>query len=320
MEADYRRREQGYKTIGMHRDSFLNYLQYERRFSPHTIQAYRKDLEQFFDFLAEKAGEAPDIAAIRHTDIRSWVVELLTLDRSPRTINRKLSTLKTFFRFLRQHGHVERNPMRQVIAPKTGRRLPVHVQPADLARLFGHISFAEDYPGRRDRLLLELLYATGMRRAELIALRIGQVDRAQGVLRVLGKGGKERLIPISRTLQRQIDDFLQLRRTAFPDTSHRELLLTDAGAPLYPKLVYNIVHRYLSLVTTVEQRSPHTLRHSFATHLSDNGADLNAIKALLGHSSLAATQVYTHNSIEKLKRVYQQAHPKAKGEEEKGRS
>jgi len=300
----------------MHQDSFINYLQYERRFSPHTIQAYRKDLEQFFDFLKDKTGEEADIGRVRHTHVRSWVVELLTLDRSPRTINRKLSTLKTYFRFLRRQGVVEHNPMRQVAAPKVGKRLPAHVQPGELERLFEQVAFGDDYSGRRDRLLLELLYATGMRRAELIGLRIDQIDRSSGLLRVMGKGKKERIVPISRTLQEQLDDFLQLRRETFPDTAHPQLLLTDAGAPLYPKLVYNTVHRYLSLVTTVEQRSPHTLRHSFATHLSDNGADLNAIKALLGHANLAATQIYTHNSIEKLKRVYRQAHPKARKDEE----
>lgn len=292
-------------------DTFINYLRYEKRFSPHTITAYRKDLEQFLTFL-DQTLELTTVQEVQHTHVRSWIVELLSSDIAASTINRKLSTLKTFFRFLRRRGRIEHNPMRKVTAPKTGKRLPVYVQAADLEKLFERVEFGEEFPGQRDRMLLELLYATGMRRSELIALRLEHIDWSAGVLRVMGKRRKERLIPYSTVLRRRLEKYVALRAQTFPGHPHRELLLTDQGAPLYPKLVYNIVHRYLSYITTVEQRSPHVLRHSFATHLSDNGADLNAIKALLGHSNLAATQIYTHNSIEKLKKVYQQAHPKAK--------
>lgn len=295
----------------MQTDTFVNYLQYEKRFSPHTVTAYGKDLEQFLAFL-DQVLELKSIAEVQHTHVRAWVVELLSSDIAASTINRKLSTLKTFFRFLLQRGRIEHNPMRKVTTPKTGKRLPVYVQAADLELLFERVEFGEEYPGRRDRMLLELLYATGMRRSELIELRLEHIDWSAGLLRVMGKRQKERLIPISAGLRRKLEAYVELRSRIFPDTPHRELLLTERGKPLYPKFVYNTVHRYLSGVTTVEQRSPHVLRHSFATHLSDNGADLNAIKALLGHSNLAATQIYTHNSIEKLKKVYQQAHPKAK--------
>lgn len=292
---------------------FLQYLQYEKRFSEHTVLAYAKDTEQFFTFLKDTYGLA-SAAEVRHFHIRSWVIHLLEQGLTPRTIRRKLSTLKTYFRFMRKHGHMQENPMQKVIIPKIGKRLPVHVQENELEQLFGAIRFTDDFPGQRDRLLLQLLYATGMRRAELIHLKTEDIDPGRGVLRVLGKGNKERLIPFGEQVKQQVRQYIQIRNHTFPNTDTTHLFLTDKGAPMYPKLVYNIVNRYLSFVTTVEQRSPHVLRHSFATHLSDHGADLNAIKALLGHANLAATQIYTHNSIEKLRQVYQQAHPKAKEE------
>lgn len=294
-------------------DSFINYLQYEKRFSPHTVVAYRKDLEQFLTFLQEVMG-LESVTGVNHHHIRSWIVEMLSNDRAPRTIHRKVSTLKTFFHFLRQRGRIGHNPMRKVVVPKTGKRLPATIQADHLTTLFEAVEFGDDYAGQRDRLILELLYATGMRRSELIGLRLGQVDWSGSVVKVAGKGGKERLIPFSSSLGKKLRQFVELRNRTFPENPRQELFLTDKGAKMYPKLVYQTVKRYLTLVTTQEQRSPHVLRHSFATHLSDNGADLNAIKALLGHSNLAATQIYTHNSIEKLKRVYQQAHPKGKPE------
>lgn len=295
----------------MKKEAFLQYLQYEKRFSAHTITAYRKDLEQFLVFIKDNNG-LTSTKEVRHFHIRSWVVELLSNEISPRSINRKLSTLKTYFRFLLKRKHLQHNPMLKVVAPKAGKKLPAAAHVAELRYLFQELSFSDDHSGQRDRLILELLYTTGLRRAELINLKIKDIAFPEAQLRVLGKRNKERLVPIARGLIDKIKNYIQLRHTTFPDCSTDRLLLTDRGVPLYPKLVYNIVKRYLSLVTTIEQRSPHVLRHSFATHLSENGADLNAIKALLGHANLAATQVYMHNSIEKLKKVYQQAHPKAK--------
>lgn len=295
-------------------DAFLAYLEYEKRYSSHTISAYATDLAQFFRFIDE-VFDLSDWKELDHWQIRSWVVDLLSRDVGARTVNRKLSTLKTYFKFLLKRAYIEQNPMLKVVAPKTGKRLPVYLQTAETSELFNKIAFGDNYAGRRDQLLLELLYSTGIRRAELIALSIEDIDLLKQQLKVFGKGGKERLIPFGAPLAQRIRQFIALRMETFPESSASNLLLTDKGREFYPKAVYNIVRKYLSLVSTVEQRSPHTLRHTFATHLSNNGADLNAIKALLGHSSLAATQVYTHNSIEKLKQIYQQAHPKAKSKE-----
>ena len=243
--------------------------------------------------------------------IRSWMVQLLDQGLSTRAINRKLSCLKTFFHFLLKRNWVEKNPMLKIIAPKTGKALPVFVREGQLAQLLDEVAYEPGFRGVRDRLLLELLYLTGLRRSELIDLRPESFDFHRMQLKVKGKGGKERIIPILPELARHVQSYLQVRREHF-ETLPPQLLLTDKGVPMYPKFVYNIVKRYLSMVTTEEKRSPHVLRHSFATHLSNKGADINAIKELLGHSSLAATQVYTHNAIEKLKEVYKLAHPKGK--------
>jgi integrase/recombinase XerC len=294
----------------MKQERFFQYLQYEKRFSPHTLTAYRKDLSQFFDFLETtyQLGEATDI---QHTHVRSWMVDLMEKGNVARSINRKLSCLKTYFKFMRKNGEITANPMAKVVAPRTGKRLPVFVNEQNMSHLFEEVDFGEGFPAVRDRLVLEMLYCTGMRRSELAGLEKEDIDRNSFQIKVLGKRQKERLIPFARHLGSLIEKYLLERETAFPGKEFSKLFLTDKGKPLQVSNVYNIVKRYLSLVTTVEQRSPHVLRHTFATHLSNKGADLNAIKELLGHSSLAATQVYTHNTIEKLKKAYQQAHPKA---------
>lgn len=298
-------------TLGMKQKRFFQYLQYEKRFSPHTLAAYQNDLGQFFSFLEER-HQVRDIISIHHTHIRFWIVHLLGEGTSARSVNRKLSCLKTYFKFLRKQGDIQSNPMTRVLAPKTRKRLPVFIHEQQMNLLFDEVDFGEGYAGLRNRLVMEMLYCTGMRRSELIGLKLHSMDFATSQLKVMGKGSKERLIPVSRHLSGLIRQFLDVRRAEFPETGEETLLLTDKGKPVYPGFVYNLVKKYLSAVTTLEQRSPHVLRHTFATHMSENGADLNAIKELLGHSSLAATQVYMHNSIEKLKKVYQQAHPKAK--------
>ena len=295
----------------MKRNSFLQYLEFEKRYSRHTLTAYKKDLEQFFTFL-KFTYDFDDVLKIKHTHIRAWVVDLMEDERSPRSINRKLSTLKTYFKFLNKRGILKKDPMLKVIAPKIGKRLPVTVNPNKMELLFDQIDFGEGFAGIRDRAVIELLYVTGMRRSELISLKVSGISFEKNHLKVLGKGKKERIIPFSHQTSLMLQNYLDARNSEFPAVQHRELFLTNRGEVLYPKLVYNLVKKYLSQVTTVEQRSPHVLRHSFATHLSDNGADLNAIKELLGHSNLAATQIYTHNSIERLKEVYTKAHPKAK--------
>jgi integrase/recombinase XerC len=290
--------------------SFVQYLELEKRYSPHTITAYRADLEQFGEFARQMYG-VEEIASVSHLYVRAWVVQLIQSGVKARSINRKLSSLKTFFKFLKRSGKVEQSPMTRVVAPKVGKRLPVYVQEQDLDALFKRIPFNESFEGTRDFLILELLYTAGLRRSELIGLKNENLDLVSRQLRVKGKGGKERLIPLMDRVVEDIMIYRRWRTEQFPDAGVPELLLTDKGRPLYPKFVYNLVKRYLSIVTTLEKKSPHVLRHSFATHLSEHGADLNAIKELLGHSSLAATQVYTHNSIERLKNVYRQAHPKA---------
>ena len=253
---------------------------------------------------------------VRHFHVRAWVVELMQNKVTPRSINRKLSTLKTFFKFLKRRKEIQENPMLKVIAPKVGKKLPVIVKEIELKNLFEKINFGEGYPAVRDEMVMEMLYSTGMRRSELINLTPNDLDFFNDQVKVLGKGNKERLIPFARPLANRLKNYLEIRHDEFALDATDSLFLTEKGKIMYPKLVYNLVKKYLSQITTVEQRSPHVLRHSFATHLSNNGADLNAIKELLGHSSLAATQVYTHNSIEKLKKVYQQAHPKAKKKSE----
>jgi integrase/recombinase XerC len=297
----------------MNQAVFVKYLQYEKRFSAHTIVAYEQDLEQFAAFIKDNHS-LTSVAEVRHSHIRSWVVALLQQNIAPRSIRRKLSALKTYFRFLLKHGHILQNPMLKVIMPKIGKRLPMYTQASEMTQLLEEVEWGTEYPDQRNRLLINLLYHTGMRRSELIGLKMNDIDLHTRTLKVLGKGNKERLIPFGIELSQYFRPYLELRKATFPNLSDTHLLLTDKGLPLYPKLVYNIVHRYLSLVTTIEQRSPHVLRHSFATHLADNGADLNAIKELLGHASLAATQIYTHHSVERLRQVYEQAHPKAKSE------
>lgn len=292
--------------------AFLQYLEFEKRFSENTLAAYTKDMEQFSLFLSEHYGaEAPDQVTHRH--IRAFMVDLLGKGNSPKTVNRKLSTLRAFFRFLARRGQVPIDPTLKVTGPKTPKRLPGAIRQEELERLFGEVDFPSGFEGSRDRLLLEVLYATGIRRAELIGLKVADVDLAAGHLLIRGKGRKERLVPISRQLADQVQAYLSEREGLPPMTAH--LFLTGKGKEMYPKLAYNIVKRYLSLVSSSEQMGPHALRHSFATHLAENGAELNAIKELLGHASLASTQIYTHNTIARLKEVYQQAHPKAESED-----
>ncbi len=244
------------------------------------------------------------------------MVSLMEAGQSPRSINRRLSCLKSYFKLLRKRGFIEKDPMKKVVSPKTGKRLPVFVQENQMANVFNTLVFADNFSGAQDRLLLEILYASGMRRSELSNLKIRDIDVSRQVFRILGKGNKERLVPFARYLSDKIEAFLSEREKQFPGTAAPWLLLNRKGEQLSPESIYYIVHKALSKVTTAEQRSPHVLRHSFATHLSNHGADLNAIKELLGHSNLAATQIYMHNSIERLKKVYDQAHPKSENEQD----
>lgn len=297
----------------MKMDRFLQHLQYEKRFSPHTIEAYRRDLEQFLEFLRLQYEGLP-LEDLEHFHIRSWVVGLVGTGLKPTSIRRKVSAVKSFFRYLHRQGEIEKNPMHYLFAPKVGKRLPVVAPEEDLLRLLGVSRSAEapDFFQLRDALVLELLYRTGMRRAELAQLTCRQTDLEKMEIKVLGKGSKERVIPMSTALAAMIGDYMDLRAQTFPQAGSDALLLTDRGQPLYAKWIYNLVRDQLGGIPGLEKRSPHVLRHSFATHLADHGADLNAIKTLLGHANLTATEIYTHHTMERLRRIYQQAHPKAK--------
>lgn len=296
----------------MHIKAFEQYLQYEKRLSPHTLTAYLGDLDQFFQFL-KLTYHIQNIEEVEHFHVRSWMVQLISEGLSTSTVARKSASLKTYFRFLLRQGHLQQNPMLKISTPKVGKRLPAYLQEKEMQALFEKISYFStgEFPALRDQLMLALLYGTGMRRAELIGLKEKDVFLKEKTLKVLGKGNKERIVPFGKIVHDLIIQYIELRNATFPGSENGALLITDKGKALYPKFVYNTVKKYLSLLTTAEKKSPHVLRHSFATHLSNNGAELNAIKDLLGHSSLAATQIYTHNSIEQLKKIYKKAHPKA---------
>ena len=292
----------------MDRKSFLQYLRYEKRFSPHTVLAYQNDLQQFFIYL-KNLYDTEDISSITHSMIRSWIVDLMEKDISPRSINRKLTTLKTFYKFLLRQGKVLTNPMLKIQAPKTSKRLPVFVDEKKMNLLFKEENFGDSFEETRDRLILEMFYATGMRLSELISLEDSNIDTYQCQVKVLGKRNKERIIPFTKKLKDIIDTYLKSRLEIVNKAT--SFFITDKGKKLYPKLVYRIVIYRLGGVTTLDKKSPHILRHTFATHMLNNGADINSVKELLGHANLSATQVYTHNTIERLKQVYKQAHPRA---------
>lgn len=298
------------QSIQYHIKEFLNYLTYQKRYSKHTIVSYETDLVAFADFIEENYQE-PDIKLIQSGFIRTWLASIKEKGHTSKTINRKISALKSFFKYQVKKEVLPASPMAVISSPKNGKRLPRFVDKKDIDTLFDHVEFPDNCQGFTERILLLLLYNTGIRLAELISLQVQHIDLANTAIKVLGKGNKERVIPISNALRTILQQYLDQRSVHWPDTDAPFLLLNTKGRQLYPRYVYDITKKYLSLVTTIDKKSPHILRHSFATHLTNNGADLNAVKELLGHSSLAATQVYTHNSIEKLKEAYKKAHPKA---------
>ena len=288
---------------------FIDYLKFEKRYSVHTVRAYQDDLEQFFDYLESTFGETP-LPSISTPFIRSWLARLKEQKITSKSINRKISSLKSFFKYQLRIGLLEKSPMAGIISPKSGKRLPVYVEEKDMLVLTESIDFPDNWKGRTERLLIRMFYNTGVRLTELVTLKNSQLDAAAATIRVIGKGNKERMIPLSASLMEEISLYQKEKRSRVDWESTETLLVNDQGKALYVKYAYLAVRKWLSRVTTIDKKSPHVLRHSFATHLMNHGADLNSVKELLGHSSLAATQLYTHNSIEKLREVHKKNHPR----------
>ena len=290
--------------------SFLEYLKYEKRYSIHTLTSYQTDLVDFFDYLEAQFGKV-SLKEIDHNYVRSWLAGLKEKNLSSKSINRKISSLKSFFKYQLKIGVIETTPMTNVISPKSSKRLPVFVRESETKELMQSLNQStEDWKTLNGKMLISIFYATGMRLSELITLKEKQIDFSRSQIKVLGKGNKERIIPVSREAMQTIREYIQVKKRDFEKTDD-VFLVTEKGKKVYPKYAYLLVKKILSKTSSLDKQSPHVLRHSFATHLMNNGADLNAVKELLGHSSLASTQVYTHNSIEKLKNVYKKAHPKA---------
>jgi integrase/recombinase XerC len=289
-------------------EEFLNYLSFQKRYSPNTITSYQNDLTAFFDFVFLEYN-IKDVKDITPPLIRSWLASLKENKTSSKTINRKISSLKSFFKYQLRINKITVNPVSTVSSLKVSRRLPSFIAENDIHVLLKNDFFPADFKGKTDYLIFEILYQTGIRRNELLNLKDGDINKHSAVIKVLGKGNKERLIPVNNQLIQLIDEYISEKKRLFPEETEN-LLANKNGKPLYPKYVYSIVKNNLSKVSTNERKSPHILRHSFATHLTNNGAQINAIKELLGHSSLAATQIYTHNTIEKLKEAHKLSHPK----------
>lgn len=290
-------------------DNFIQYLSKEKRYSPHTVSGYKTDLGQFNHFL--RSLNIENIAEADHKSIRYWLSGLIENKLTPRSVRRKISTLKTFFNFLEAKDEIRVNPTERITIPKISARLPAFVAEQSIQLLFDDFEFTKDFSGLRDRTILEMFYATGMRLSELVNLKHSDVDIRSGVIRLTGKGNKQRIVPMTAALQDGYQKYYSEKRRQFGSTDTGFVFVTNKGKKVYTKFVYRLVNFYLSKHTTVSKKSPHVLRHTFATHMLSNGADINAIKELLGHSSLSATEVYTHNTIEKIKSVYKQAHPRA---------
>ena len=289
--------------------SFLEYLLLEKGYSRHTITAYKTDLIAFKDF-CEVVYDQDSLVGINYVQVRSWVVSLVDADISNNTVNRKVSSLKSFYKFLQKTGQIDINPLAKHKALKVPKKVQVPFTSKEINQVILNINKNKDFDSIRNKLLVELLYSTGIRRAELINIKESDVNKANSTIKVLGKRNKERFVPILASVLDTLDEYLLLRNKNQSDSEF--LLITSKGNKIYETLVYRIINSYFSQVSSKVKKSPHILRHSFATHLLNEGADLNSVKELLGHSSLASTQVYTHNSLDAIKKVYNQAHPRSK--------
>lgn len=292
-------------------NKFYKYIQFQKRLSPHSVIAYQNDVNQFQQYL-QIQYELTNFNEVKHTFVRSWIVSLMEKGLSAKSIHRKISSIKALYKFLRKEGLVDVNPVSMVSLPKVTHDLPVFLTENQTDNLFDKVEFFDDYYGKRDKAILLLFYSTGIRLSELISLNESDIDVCEQTIKVMGKGQKQRVIPITKELKIILKEFIELKKSRFLDIEEETcFFLTDKGKKLYPNYVYRIVKKYLGVVSTNKKKSPHVLRHTFATHMLDNGAELNAVKELLGHANLSATQIYTHNTVEKLKSIYKQAHPKA---------
>jgi integrase/recombinase XerC len=289
-------------------EQFLKYLKFQKRYSQHTITAYNNDITQFSTFLTSLSQ---NYSTANHQSVRAWVVNLMDDGLEAKSVNRKISSLRSFYKYLLKEDIIIKNPVAKVQTPKVAKKLPSFVSDDKLSLLLDNSVFTNEFESIRDKLILELLFGTGIRLNELLQLRLGDIQLAEKTLKVLGKRNKERIIPIHSTLINSLNNYITLRNEKQFINSSDSLIITNNGNAAYSKFIYRVVHQYLSLITTQDKKSPHVLRHTFATSLLNKGADINAIKDLLGHANLAATQIYTHNSIERLKSIYKQAHPKA---------
>ena len=288
----------------MSKDTFIKYITSERRFSRHTIIAYNNDLEQFVRYIESYFNISCEFSNVDFQMIRGWIASLLEDGFTARTVNRKISVLKSFFKFLLREGVVDHDPMSRIVNPKSNKKIPVFIEKNEIEFLLDKIEFDSGFIGDRDKLIIELFYVTGIRLAELISITVNDIDYNLAIIKVLGKRNKERFIPLSSNIVMQLKEFTNKYKI-------NNFLFTDnEGKKVYRKLVYRVVKKYLSKISNVDKKGPHILRHTFATHMLNNGADINAIKELLGHANLSATQIYTHNTIDKLKSVYKQAHPR----------
>jgi integrase/recombinase XerC len=301
-------------------DRFIQYIKFEKRYSPHTVSAYQSDIEQFLLFINPPDSSIPVThpSQISHHDIRNWMVTLMDNKLLARSVNRKIATLRKYFKFLLQEGEITTNPTSRITAPKVPKNLPTVVDSDKLTGMLDGVMdagetplFGNNFAGLRDKLVIEMLFGTGMRLAEITGIKEVDIDLYEKTVKVLGKRNKQRIIPLNTELVHLLKQYIEAKKSENFNNKSLTLLVTNKGADAYPKLIYLIVQKYLSHISTQNKKSPHVLRHTFATSLLNKGADLNAIKELLGHANLSATQIYTHNSVERLKSIYKQAHPKA---------